>query len=80
MIFDKPNLCTYCRHIKWDAYPPACDAFPDGIPVKILVNRVDHRQRVPGDHGIQFEFDSVKFEGAAMPEIEFSNDLNPPGV
>ena len=32
-----------------------CDAFPQRIPDAILESKVDHRQPVEGDHGIQFE-------------------------
>jgi hypothetical protein len=32
-----------------------CDAFPDGIPIAIWHNRVDHRQPAEGDGGIRFE-------------------------
>lgn len=42
----------------------ACAAFPlpAGIPDDVWWNRVDHRQPVEGDHGIQFE---------AIPGMEF---------
>lgn len=32
-----------------------CDAFPEGIPMNILLNQVDHRKEVEGDHGIRFQ-------------------------
>jgi len=32
-----------------------CDAFRVGIPDEIWWNRVDHRQGVDGDHGLQWQ-------------------------
>lgn len=46
--------CVDCIHLNRDSQPPTCAAFPDGIPDKILLNEVDHRQPVKGDHGVQF--------------------------
>lgn len=41
-----------CIHLKtrW-----TCDAFPDGIPDKILSWQWDHLNPYPRDHGIRFE-------------------------
>lgn len=47
-----PVQCTACRHYRDDA---TCDAFPDGIPVRILENDHDHRRPYPGDHGVRFD-------------------------
>lgn len=46
--------CVDCLHLNRDTKPPTCTAFPNGIPETILVNEVDHREPVRGDHGIQF--------------------------
>ena len=57
--FSHPFLCLWCNrlHGRDDGPMPAyikCDAFPDGVPVSILDNEVDHRQSVEGDNGLQF--------------------------
>jgi hypothetical protein len=33
----------------------SCNAFPDGIPMEILMNKFDHRKPHVGDQGIQFD-------------------------
>lgn len=48
-------ICAGCAHRIGDLRDPRCSAFPMGIPNEILLSRVDHRQPVPGDHGITFE-------------------------
>lgn len=45
------GICAGCRHLR-GAY---CDAFPQGIPMDILLGEIDHRLPVQGDRGIQFE-------------------------
>ena len=32
-----------------------CDAFPKGVPLKVMFNGHDHRRPYPGDAGIRFE-------------------------
>lgn len=32
-----------------------CKAFPDDIPLEIMTSERDHRKRIAGDHGIQYE-------------------------
>lgn len=75
-----PPQCLNCKH--WqspfdrtdanarEAEPTqVCDAFPlpKGIPDDIWWNRVDHRQSVAGDHGIQWQPDGdVQFPDWAL--------------
>lgn len=49
------SQCTVCVH-KFDG-EPGCEAFPDGIPMPILLNQHHHSEPYPGDNGIRFEFD-----------------------
>lgn len=65
MTIGPTSQCSTCRHYRspfsredgnWDG-GPFCDAFPDSIPDEILTNRLDHRQPLPGDHGVQWEAD-----------------------
>ena len=45
--------CHACKHYYVGTLN--CEAFPDGIPQKILLDAVDHRKPIAGDHGIRFE-------------------------
>lgn len=54
------HLCTICRHFHREAARRGqwtCDAFPEGIPEPIRLQRVLHTASYPGDHGLQFEVD-----------------------
>jgi hypothetical protein len=48
------SQCGTCLHKRAGFF---CDAFPsgNGIPDEILMNQVDHKKAVPGDHGIRYE-------------------------
>ena len=48
----KVPMCFNCRHY---AAFEACVAYPDGIPVKIIMSEHDHHEPYPGDNGIRFE-------------------------
>lgn len=60
MTVMSPPMCEVCtRRVGND--PPACSAFPDGIPAEIYVGDVDHRRPYLGDHDIQFESDGSDY-------------------
>jgi hypothetical protein len=45
-----------CKHFHYkDIKKNACDAFPRGIPQKILYEGWDHTKPYTGDKGIRFE-------------------------
>ncbi|MBK9795325.1 MAG: hypothetical protein IPP58_02295 [Holophagaceae bacterium] len=46
--------CLDCRHLI-DLVESTCEAFPGGIPLDILQDRVRHDAHYPGDRGIHFE-------------------------
>lgn len=46
------SQCTFCAHRSPDA--TNCKAFPDGIPVKILMNEHDHTLAFKGDGGTRY--------------------------
>ena len=50
-IIVKPQ-CLQCKH--WILSGSRCNAFPDGIPSDFLLNVLDHRFPIEGDHGVIF--------------------------
>jgi hypothetical protein len=49
---------------------PFCAAFPDGIPTRVVLNGLDHRQPITGDHGLRWLSDGDDFpEYAFLPEF-----------
>jgi hypothetical protein len=53
MIGEKP-LCMACKRLHNNPEAVTCDAFPEGIPVAILVGGFNHREAHPGDNGLRF--------------------------
>lgn len=51
------SQCVFCIHYRRTDKSSTCDAFPKGIPEPVLLNQVDHRQPIEGDHGVQWEPD-----------------------
>ena len=45
--------CNSCDHYHNNG--ETCEAFPDGIPLDIISNEIDHREPVQGDNGIRWE-------------------------
>ena len=45
-------LCLTCKH-KLDIH--TCKAYPDGIPVAIIIGDVDHHHPYVGDHLVTYE-------------------------
>jgi hypothetical protein len=60
-------MCRACAR-----YTPggtgACEAFPGGIPLDILVHGDDHREPFPGDKGVRF------LQGQSPDQIEAFQD------
>lgn len=56
------SLCANC----WRKFDGAatCDAFPEGIPLAILLGLADHRKNLPGDLGLAY--DPVEPDGEMM--------------
>lgn len=46
------SQCAFCAHK--DSSSATCKAFPEGIPLPILRNQMDHRKGHIGDHRIRF--------------------------
>lgn len=53
-------ICQGCTRLHGDLRDPKCDAFPDGIPVPILISKADHREPYEGDNGLQFNPENAK--------------------
>lgn len=65
-------MCFGCRHFNRklnDRF--SCDAFPDGIPVTIILNTLDHAFPAPDDNGVRYESDGGREYGLAKrPQVQ----------
>lgn len=57
------SMCLVCKFYR---KAQRCEAFPTRIPQAILIGKVDHRKRYPGDHGVTF----LPKEGVSKEELE----------
>lgn len=55
---DMSTQCLSCKHFR--NTPITCNAYPKGIPSKIITGNFDHTKPFKGDNGIQFE--KLKFD------------------
>ena len=46
-------ICIFCQH--FDPTSWSCEAFPEGIPDVVKIDGNDHKNPLPGDHGIQLK-------------------------
>ena len=51
-VFEQLGICHTCKRRR--ANGMTCEAFPDGIPVVILVGDVIHTSPYPGDGGLTY--------------------------
>jgi len=75
------SQCVTCtRMLSWmvTGQPAAsCEAFPGGIPDAVWTNTYDHRQEMPGDHGLRWESNGQPFPDWALAEQDDSADTAP---
>jgi hypothetical protein len=69
-------ICTICNRLR-KVPTLACDAFPDGVPVRIAQGISLHLAPVKGDSGLTFELDEDRREVA---EAKVAADLLPASI
>ena len=57
MTIQKQPLCETCKWLRINKKERlyACKAYPEGIPMEIVSNKIDHRKPYNGDNGIRYE-------------------------
>ncbi len=69
MTTPREPICGACKRFRGSPLEkPACTAFPDGIPERILTGGFDHRHPFPGDGGTRFVRDPDKPIPPDFPE------------
>ena len=53
--------CSDCKYFNRDTWK-SCSAFPDGIPIDIIMGSTGHVDPYEGDNGIQFELLDIKVD------------------
>lgn len=75
------SQCDTCARMRsWRSAGQAtasCEAFPNGIPDAVWTNTFDHRQEVPGDHGIRWESNGQPFPDWALADQDDAPDTAP---
>ena len=55
MAYPVQPMCLACKHLDRERENQhVCNAFTEGIPDEIWMNRHDHHDPYPGDNGIRF--------------------------
>lgn len=72
------SQCATCARMRsWLASGMAtasCEAFPGGIPDAVWTGSYDHRQEVPGDHGLRWESNGQPFPEWALADPDDGAD------
>lgn len=64
-------MCMGCKHFKPASPELCCAAFPDGIPLSVILNSADHRFPISGDNGVRYEPMGGKSYGLAVsPQVQ----------
>lgn len=66
-------VCFSCKHYRGidpKSQEDVCDAFPEGIPIEIIVYKYDHRLPFPNDNGIRLEPNPKDY-----PDIDEFNEI-----
>ena len=65
-------MCLGCKHYhlkQEDRF--CCDAFPEAIPLTIILNSLDHNFPAPGDHGVRYKSNGgTQYGLATRPQVQ----------